>query len=532
MLKVQLREEWNRWVGLQRTAVVFCLFACFYGAVQWQSGWRTPDSFYHSKMVERLALGTFDLSFPWLPDTVLSHAYADQHLLYHLLGVPFALAFGANVGLKVLGVALAAGVISLVHRMLERLGAPHPLLCASCVGLATYPASRLNLVKADALSTILQLLVVMIVLWMIGADKRWRLWPWVSLFGLGWASVWAHASWPLVPLLGCFYCVAVVGVQFLEKSGRPRSLSVPGLAKASGALVLLSAGVVVGLVLNPYYPSNLAYYWYQIFEVAVVKTGARIALGAEWRSITLEDLSGLLFLQPLVWYAMAVVGTILAGNRRPGGIVSIDTTGLFYLGLLFAFGMGISCYSIRYVHYCVIFMALFASALRCFADRYYEPLVLDPTLAKAFELLCVVSLTLNPISLYMSYHQQSLSWDELRRAATYIRGHSLSGDIVYNASWDYFPQLFYWNDRNRYVAGLDPTFMYHWNPELALRYERGLQSGVPFVDLTDALGARFVLVKKRYPKADIATALRKDVHFLLSYEDNEAVVFERVSQKE
>ena len=51
-------------------------------------------------------------------------------------------------------------------------------------------------------------------------------------------------------------------------------------------------------------------------------------------------------------------------------------------------------------------------------------------------------------------------------AAAAIAEDSQPGDIVYNVDWGYFPELFFWNTKNYYVSGLDPIFLYAYNPNL------------------------------------------------------------------
>lgn len=56
--------------------------------------------------------------------------------------------------------------------------------------------------------------------------------------------------------------------------------------------------------------------------------------------------------------------------------------------------------------------------------------------------------------------------DACRGAAEWIEAHSRPGDIVFNVHWDSFPLLFFWNRTNRYVHGMDPIFLYAYDPSL------------------------------------------------------------------
>ena len=42
----------------------------------------------------------------------------------------------------------------------------------------------------------------------------------------------------------------------------------------------------------------------------------------------------------------------------------------------------------------------------------------------------------------------------------------LPGDIVFNIHWDNFPFLFFWNQKNYYINGMDPIFEYTFDKNL------------------------------------------------------------------
>lgn len=56
--------------------------------------------------------------------------------------------------------------------------------------------------------------------------------------------------------------------------------------------------------------------------------------------------------------------------------------------------------------------------------------------------------------------------ERFRGAGEWLKNNSRAGDIVFNASWDYFPELFFWNRKNYYVGGMDPIFQYAYDPKL------------------------------------------------------------------
>jgi hypothetical protein len=75
--------------------------------------------------------------------------------------------------------------------------------------------------------------------------------------------------------------------------------------------------------------------------------------------------------------------------------------------------------------------------------------------------------------------QQARRWieaptnaDEYRPATQWLLEHVPRGATIFNASWDDFPILFYYDDAHAYVSGLDPIYLPDHNPDLRQLYER------------------------------------------------------------
>jgi hypothetical protein len=125
--------------------------------------------------------------------------------------------------------------------------------------------------------------------------------------------------------------------------------------------------------------------------------------------------------------------------------------------------------------------------------------------------------------------------DLYKAGVEWVSAHSKQGEIVFNTQWDQFPQLFYWNDYNYYVVGMDPTFMYVYDKELYFKWRvvsddemakwgsvRDLYRTM-FVDFS----SRFVFVEKnRNPR--LVEFLDFDVegrYFERGFEDEGVVVY-------
>ena len=137
----------------------------------------------------------------------------------------------------------------------------------------------------------------------------------------------------------------------------------------------------------------------------------------------------------------------------------------------------------------------------------------------------------------------AIGWqaDRVAGAARWLEANSKPGDIVFNVRWEYFPELFFWNTKNRYTGGMDPIFQYAFDAEL---YRAGLTVGATRNSLLCAGGsclettgadsyrilkekfkARYVfLLKQADPK--LYFYLLNDKRFELKKQDEAAAVFE------
>ena len=60
----------------------------------------------------------------------------------------------------------------------------------------------------------------------------------------------------------------------------------------------------------------------------------------------------------------------------------------------------------------------------------------------------------------------------MRGASEWLADHTPEGSLIFNADWVEFPELFYYNQRNVYVTGLDPRYLYDSQPELWKVYDQ------------------------------------------------------------
>lgn len=116
--------------------------------------------------------------------------------------------------------------------------------------------------------------------------------------------------------------------------------------------------------------------------------------------------------------------------------------------------------------------------------------------------------------------------NHLRGAAEWIKNNVPPGEIIMHSDCGEFPMLWFWNDKNRYIAGLDPAFFYDYDPARYRDWEK-ITSGRagPGIGalIRDRFDARFVLIGSRHEK--MRTAIEADGGFVKVFHDDDADVY-------
>lgn len=531
---------------------VFLVAAAAYAYVQFQPTFIDPDSFYHAKMAVLMSERGVIRSFPWLPFTTLADAYADHHFLYHLLLIPFITALGPAVGTKALSVVLAAGAITAFYGLLRVHAVRYAWGYTFLLATTSSFIFRLNLAKAGAASVGLLLLAL------IAIRKRNPL----ALFVLAWLYVLLHGGWPIMAVVVCFYLGTRIIVDRLYDSHPVHSwagrwfwkrlfsgsrdavrdfFSADEVRHAAAA----AAGLVAGIVINPYFPKNLAFYWEQIVQIGVINYQSTIGVGSEWYPYELDQLVGntagpfiLMLLAVGLLAAMMFWNDIVVRGRAV--IRRDEVTSRVAAMLLAIFFLIMTMRSKRHVEYFVPFFMLalalmsesllsrldFRALLARLRSIFPRPDVLVPGFL-AYWVVIFLFVGIRDVRLTEAiYADRGTPWTKYAKAAAWLRANTPEGSVVLHSDWDDFPPLFFHDDGNRYICGLDPTFMYRKDPD---KYRTWVEittgkrlSGIAETAKRD-FDARFLLVETDH--AEMMNALRVDPHLSSVYADSEATIF-------
>ena len=439
--------------------VATALVAVVFSMVQWTTpGIIGVDGYFHIK-ISRLMLEQgwrilFPLDFPWLQLTVLNaDEFTDHHLLFHLLLAPFTL-IDLRLGAKLAAVVFASTALLVMYQVMAENRVRAPLLWLIVAIASAGPfLYRLSMTRRQSLTVLLLLLAILVA---FRGKSRW-------LLPIGFVFTWLFDGFPL--LLGV--CGAVF-LGFLWERRRAEW----------GLLLYPAAGVLLGSLLNPYFPNNILFSYLHMvpkaFHLIGLSHGAdEIRVGNEWYPYNREVMLN------VSWLALALVplGFVpLLLDARPSRLRRVDGM-VVALAIMAVTFLVLYLRSRRWIESEPVFATLFCAFAwsRALPERVVEPLRarMTPTRQAAIAVLAAIALfplVVNSVDRAQDDARVARDYTRYRGASAWLVANTPAGARVFATDWDDFPELFFWNTHNTYLLGLDPTYMYDYNAAMYLQW--------------------------------------------------------------
>ena len=388
------------------------------------------DGYYHIKTAALIREQGVPLSFPWLKLTILADTqYADHHMLMHILQIPFTFLGDLRLAAKWSAITFATVAFMTYYFVLCRYEVRYPLLWLLLL-FAASPAFlfRMSMPRGQSLSLALQILTFHLLM------TR-------NVVGVALVSaifVWTYNAFTiLLPLVGA-------------------ALLAQGIATRTLALRLVGAvsvGILIGLIVNPYFPRNILFLWNHIVPKLLASEYAT-SVGAEW-----YPYNSWLLLFNAKFAFVAYLGAILITNRDEWAQDQPRTFWALIATLYFV----LLCKSRRFIEYFPPAALLFlAFSSRQWVEAQNWTSVFPPKRAIAGIALASLMLVLGgytTIAAVRSEIATSPPTNRYQGGAAWLAAYTAPGTPVFHTDWDDFPMLFYFNTHNTYLVGLDPDFM-------------------------------------------------------------------------
>ena len=483
------------------------------------------DSFYHIGIAEQIMKSGLPHKFPYLYYTTLNDNFTDNHLLFHLLLIPFIAIFGNIVGPKLFIVITFSLIFTFLYIFLKKLKFEWALLFTA-IAFFLEP-SDFYFRQAFIRDPTPSLLFLILAIWFL-AEKRWKI-----LTALAFLYGWLYTGGGFLFLVALLLIYGFVSVFIrFSQSGTVSKQYIKSVLKLT-ALPIFATGL--SLIINPYFPANVKSIFLQVLETGI---GAKDYVGGEWAPYDTWFWVGISYVPLLIWFSAIVIAL-----HKKVKINRIAWT-VFFFSILLLF---LQWKSKRFVEYWPFFAILSGILL---AGKQIEewgknvlyslssqvsvakPVIrvskiqkskhLDPRLRgddnniiKFYAQRIGISLLII-ILFIVSYSYASKEWsrawhdtassldfnvDAAKEAHNYLIDNSNSGDIVFTDDWDVFPLYFYLNQKDYYIVGLDPEFMNQYNPKLYREFaaiSSGSSSGNMERIKTD-FNAKWVIVASDHP---------------------------------
>lgn len=472
-----------------------------------------PDIFYHFAHADIYKnSGILRSDFPWLPYSAIGKYSADIWYGFHLTLVPFAFLQNHVLGMRLAGVFITFIFLILFYfscallKITPRFFWPFFALFSSPFFLYHMAMARPHVLSLG-LNILLFAFLVSESVWGIFFSALTLTFLHLSLF---WASFLIFGVWALIKILN------------------ERKLP------AKEGLVLV-AGILAGWVLrpNPLGAAKLAYI--QTVGLAIEKfKSVPLHFGSE-----LFPLGSLVFNYFWLFFAVWLLAIIIffrALSKRSVLMERQKTIIWASLTLSFIFFLMTALVAQRSFDFWVSFGILFIGLV--YTCRLY---------VRNFMIYLGIFILI--ISAGYSIYQRnvilnSIGWEtgRFQKAGDWLKNNSQAGDVVFNLSWDYFPEIFFWDSKNFYISGMDPIFQYSFDKKLyweAYYLETGKTAGFTcpatvceekdlkdtYAVLKNDFKARYLLLAK--PENDaLHEYLLGDARFLLKNETGSSAVFE------
>jgi hypothetical protein len=543
------KRDWSQWFGTDAAVrlvyLVFGFFAILLLMILLQFSTKAVccgdwDGYYHIRwsqlLWENFSSGKWLPEFKWLPLTVLNPAdYADHHFLFHLLQVPFLWFFELEMAAKAGAVVFGSLAVFSCYWLLYRYGVDYMLVWLLALLTCANPFFyRMNMAKAPPLTIIYTVVGIYLLF------ERKYIW----LLPLMFVFVWTYSLFPLLFIAAIIWAAIIY---WNERKIEWQPVAYTGL------------GMILGNLINPYFPQNL-FLFFEHFSTKFKSGDFAVAVGGEWYPYTGWEL----ITHITIAMAAMIIGYILFAPKD-GKLPERSTFFLVFSSILFVAMFR----SKRYAEYFPPFAVLFAAfswqafsaapttALPEDFRRDIEPFLDAPKKTKSDEMWDMLK-RLVPIwvgiilvgLLFWNFRgidierfglkQEGLitsiknneANDKYQRAAAWMSENVPEDEVIFNASWDHFPKLFYYDQKHSYVAGLDPNYLFSKNQELWRLYE-DITTGKhpdPGPIIREKFGSNYTFVQAD-ENQDFVAKLIDSGWGETVYDDDEAIILKIRQQK-
>lgn len=446
--------------------------------------------------------------------SVINKYSADIWYGFHLFLIPFTYFPDPILGLRVAGFAITSFLLLAFFWSLKRLKVAAKFLWPFLLFFSS-PLVSYHLIMARP--HVVSLGLGALLYSFLAVENLWG----IFFASLGISFFHLSLFWSALLILGVFFIVKF----FVEK-----------VLVWQSVLVAL-AGLVAGWLLrpNPWGATKIAYV--QIAQLMLVKqAGIPLHSGMELYPLPWGDLGFFALFLALWLVAILVFVRARVGRRTESARQVVILWSSFILSVIF--WLMTMFVAERSFDFWAVFGVIFMASVFTYLLRDKVKIFVATFGAAIFIIMAVYGIYqigkfLNTVGTDARRFQPAMEW---------LKNNSKSGDVVFNVSWDYFPELFFWNTKNFYASGMDPIFQYVYNPNMyweayyletgkTAQYTCAATACAPkeleetYTALTRDFKVKYLFLDKHFD-VNLYDYFSTDKRFILRYENSNAAVFE------
>ncbi len=443
---------------LLSASFIFLIFAAIFSFIQFSSpNLAGVDAYYHIKYAYlyrtlgiQETLNNFSLAGEY---SILNQYPSDLSFLYHVILILFT--YGNLItGSKIVAVLLAALIFTVFYWVFKKLEIKYSFVWTGLFFVASSAfIFRLTLSRPLLLSILFSILGFYLI-----AKKKYG---WLFVLSILYALSYAISL--LILVMSSIYLLA----EYIQTKKFDWKL-----------LFYPFTGILIGLIIRPDFPQNFYLVFAQSFYTIFYKLeGIQLGIGAEMSLISTPLRTNFI----LLFLFSSTLAFVLADLINKGFKKNNYSTVHLYALFLAIFFCLLTFVSQRFFEYWTPFTLFFAafSFEYISQDGYWRDLFSQFFKLIGFSLnrlkllflvcLCLIIISygyINASKAVESMEETILTSDRYQEVSQWLEDNTPAQSIVFNASWDNFPQLFFHNHHNYYIIGKDPTFMYLYDKEL------------------------------------------------------------------
>ncbi|RMF93240.1 MAG: hypothetical protein D6734_10530, partial [Candidatus Schekmanbacteria bacterium] len=393
------------------------------------------DGYYHIKMAKVMYDNGIFFLFSSLIYIPFGKNFVDHHFLYHILLIPFSLLFGLMEGAKISAIFFDFLFLIVLASILKKLSVKNiPIWLLVFFSLSSTFLFRFSLPRA----TVPSCLILLLCWYLMLKEKNLLLFIFSAVF----PNFYGGFSSIFLPL-------TAVSLTYVIKEKR---LPYKGL-------VSTISGVLFGLIISPFFPDNVKFIYFQTTSAGITRS---IRGGNEWMSFSPEEFFTIQF--PFIAVFLVSLYISAVSEKK----MAKDSLSLFFISIpliIFAYKWR------RFIELAVPFVLLFsATIIRDYGNEYLSKIKENSrsflrysTPFFFFFFLLLAFTTSQKASKEVSSDTRNPY--RYRNAAKWLYENAI-GMPVYLTDWDDYPELFFYNSKNRYLIGLDPAFLYIYDKRM------------------------------------------------------------------